>query len=283
MGSAGIKISAGSYDSRNAPDYAYVYNSEWPSLACVFDTVVTVGAAPLFGTVNLTVPHNLGFYPLTIAWLMVNGVCKGRIYSFSSYQTYPLPQSVVNVTFDKTNIYLANQEPYAVQICIKCYNTDITKAVNYTNPRPAPAKLPYDPHYGIKVVKHGQDINSPDLRNFILHSRAQSPALLAVVPGVGLNGGIGGAYYNNPVGYVPWTFGFVNSSGTTYGPMAPGFDPIQSNVLSLGLSLPFQPSSGPALTVNGATIQTFNVNPTPVSLVVLRDPLVATTIVNASY
>lgn len=268
MGSAGIKISSGSYDARTAPDYAFVYNSDWPSLACAFDDLVTVGA-----NATVVVPHDLKIYPLILGWIVSGGINKGRIFSLSgSFESSP--QTDITMSWNRTNITLVNSTANSYQVCVKAYNLDITVASDYTNPKPAPAKLPYDPHFGIKLVKHNKLIDSPDLRDFILHSRAQSPAVLSVVTG---NNTIS---YNNPVGYVPWTFAFYDDGNGNYRGLAPGSQQSGS-IFKLGSGLSSTQGSV-TTTANGAILTSVS-STVSLSLVVLRDPLVASNIVNVAY
>lgn len=288
--SNGIKVTQAGIDARFAADYQYVFNSDWPSLQIAFESLVTVGASQTLPAI----PHGLKFVPLTMAWVIQNNISIGRSFGVSG--TLYGNQTDVQVTFDDTNIYVTNNGTNTYSVSIKSYNIDITKPVDYTLPAPPTIKRTYDPTYGIKVVKYGKSVGSKDLRDFILHSRAQSPALLSVV--TEKNAYVSqptGAYYlyslvySNPVNYMPWTLAFVGTNGVYTG-IAPGtqqsgpiFDlttaveqyltqqPKASNKKGPGAVVTYQDTAGPTITTLSA------------SIVVLRDPLVVPNTIRVVY
>lgn len=273
---AHIRVTQVGVSDPYAADYQYVFNSDWPSLAIAFETRVDV---PYLGSV--TIPHPLKFYPLTMGWTILNGVSIGRTLATSGNLSGP--QNDVTLTFDDKNIYLTNNGVYnqvTYTMSIKCYNIDISQSIDYTLPKLPQVKTAYDPSAFIKVVKYNKSMASNDLRDFILHSRAQSPAVLSIVTKADTNGNIG---YNNPVGYTPWTLAFVGGAGqhTTFAPLAPGEQ--QSGYAFRLLSA----NNAQTLGVPQASIfKSF----TPVypnnsfgSLVVLRDPLIVPTTKTVTY
>ncbi len=254
---AGIQISQIGVDLRYAADYQLIFNSNWPSLQVAFDARISVPAGTTVPT-----PHGLyPIYPLTMGWAILNGVNKGRIFAPS--ENFESPAQIdVQLTFDNENVYLTNTSAIDYEVAVKCYNLDISKQVDYTLPAPPTVKQIYDPTFGIKVVKYGRSIASTDLRDFILHSRAQSPATLSVVteetsPVLG-TGFASAIQYNNPPGYVPWVLAFINGpgSGLPYSPLAPGNQP-----------------SGYLFHLSTQSYIVNSVPPTYGALVVLRDPL----------
>lgn len=265
---AGIQVSQAGVDLRYAADYQLVFNSNWPSLQIAFDYTTDIAAAA-----SLTIPHGLGFYPLTLGWAIKGGVNLGRIFTQSENFENP-DQIAVTLSFDDTNVYLHNTASTTYSVNVKCYNVDISKQVDYTLPRPPVLKTSYDPSFGIKVVKYGSSIASTDLRDFILHSRAQSPALLSIVTEATLplptplTGFTNALQYTNPPGYVPWVLAFINGpgSGLPYSPMAPGFQQTGYRH-GLGTTSYIVNSAGAAYG----------------SLVVLRDPLVVPSTVMVTY
>ncbi len=252
---AGIRVSQAGIDLRLAADYQLVFNSDWPSLQIGFDRVIQVPA-------HTTVPTTHGLspiYPFTMGWVIKNGVNVGRLFTQS--ENFENPDQInVELTFDNTNVYLDNTSGTDYTINVKCYNLDISKQVDYTLPKPPTVKTAYDPTFGIKVVKFGKSITSSDLRDFILHSRAQSPAVLSVVTEPSpLVSNVDAIQYTNPPGYVPWVLAFVQGpgSGAPYTCLAPGFQ--QSGYrFNLSTTSYIQNSAGKAYG----------------SLVALRDPLV---------
>lgn len=253
MATAGIIITQPGVDVKTAADYQMIFNSNWPSLQIAFEGIITVA-----GYSSGQIAHGLGFFPLTMAWFLVNNVSVGRFYGVT--------------TFDINNVYINNSSNAgSVTVSIKCYNIDISKNVDYTLPLPPTYKAPYDSTYGIKVVKNGKNITSTDLRDFILHSRAQSPAVLSVVTET--KGIITGNYvtiqYTNPATYTPWVLGFITPFGNKnlYQCYAPGGNQAAPAFFQIGTkSVIWTNGTGGAGTI-----------------VVLRDPLVISTKVQVIY
>lgn len=272
----GIKITQAGVSVPYAADYQFVFNSDWPSLAIAFEKKIDV---PYNSSV--TVSHGLGFYPLTMGWTILNGVSIGRTFATSGNLSGP--ENDVSLTFDDQNIYLTNNGIYnqvTYTISIKCYNLDISKSVDYTLPQLPVFKHEYDPSAGIKVTKYGKSIGSTDLRDFILHSRAQSPAVLSIVTTPDSNGNIG---YNNPINYTPWTLAFVGGPGqhTTFSPLAPGAQ--QAGYAFSLLSKSQATTQGvPQARIYKSFPLTYPNNSFG-SLVVLRDPLVVPNTKTVTY
>jgi hypothetical protein len=286
---AGIYITQVGSSVTTAADYQFVFNSNWPSLQCAFDQLVTLSPGQ-----SQTLAHNLGFPPFTQGWLLQNGVSVGRIFAVSeSFEGY---QANVTMTFDKTNVYLTNNDSVSWTVNVKCYNLDISTPANYTLPKYPLINQPYDKTTGIKVTKSGKQIKSTDLRDFILHSRAQSPAVLTVITqNQAYNGTTGGAgyfyqlVYQNPANYVPWTFAFIDAGNGTYAGLAPGGQ--QSGfifLLTKSLTGYTTQTNAPSYSAAGASLSYPDVNPPSsttlkASLVVLRDPLLVSGNVQVNY
>lgn len=260
----GIKISQPGFNVQTCKDYELIFNSSWPSLAIVFDKTMAVTTD---GNGNAAIPHSLGFIPLAMGWQFTDN-------------TYSVSDGRFFVNIDKTNIYFptltANTTYY---VNLKCYNIDITVPQNYLYLQPASVNSIYDPTYGVKVVKPNESITSSDLRSFILHSRAASPQVLAVVTEQSasideFNQAV--ISYTNPQGYTPWAFGYAQVNDPNWGeiyewapPVSQSYPSLQYNVLAPNtLSMTLSSSGG--FTSNG-------------SIIVLRDPLFASNSVQAVY
>lgn len=266
----GIFVTQAGVSAPYAADYQYVFNSNWPSLQIAFETKIDVP----YGQ-KLTIPHGLKFYPLTMAWTILNGVCIGRTFAASG--NLSSPQNDVKLTFDNTNVYLDNTAPVynttTYTMSVKCYNVDISTAVDYTLPQYPVVSTPYDPTYGIKVVKYGESIGNTDLRKFILHSRAQSPAVLSIVTKATkdstapLTGSV--IQYKNPAGYTPWVLAFYGGpdASTVYTPIAPGAQ-------QTGYEFVLQGPYGQLASLGGSPSG---------SVVALRDPLVVPNTLRVVY
>lgn len=272
--SAGIRVTQIGVSDPFAADYQYVFNSDWPSLAIAYETVVQVPYTDGF-SVSATVTHGLGFYPLTMGWTVLNGVSIGRTFGPSG--NLSSAQNDVVFSFDNDKIYFVNRGTYnavTYTISIKCYNVDISTGIDYTLPKFPTVSTPYDPTTGIKVSKYQKSIASKDLRDFILHSRAQSPAVLSIVTNVSTNSA-GTKYigYNNPASYTPWVLAFTGGPGQNakYTPVAPGTQQ-DGYLFAIQSATQAKASVFPQARIQAS----FLTNPDNNfgSLVVLRDPLV---------
>jgi len=288
----GIVVTQAGVSARYAADYQMVFNSNWPSLQTAFDTTVTLSA----GT-SQTIPHGLKIYPFTIGTVISNGVSIGRIFKSSASLEITPPTTTITMTFDDTNVYLTSTDSQDYQVNIKCHNLDITKQDNYAFPAPPILKTPYDPTTGIKVVKYGESIGNTDLRKFILHSRAQSPAVLTVetqLSAFNAYNSIGGFYlyviaYVNPANYVPWTFAFYDNGNGRFYCVGPGSQQSTPGFFLVSDVAPYLTQvKQPGLTGAGSVIsytdssdpKTSNIR---ASLIMLRDPLIVASTLQVNY
>jgi hypothetical protein len=247
-----------------AADYQFVFNSDWPSLQVAFEKNVDL---PASGFATTIVPHSLGFYPLTFVHVTASGQYRGRA---------DIGNKDVTCAIGKKGLYIFNSSlTVSYTANIKCYNIDLTKAVDYKLPKFPAVNQPYDATVGIKVAKYGKAINSTDLRDFILHSRAQSPAILSIVTEKSaiaspLGAGYSRIQYTNPASYVPWITGYTSFNGTIFEPLVyfPASWAIQS----------------PGLLINSRTATLdFNSTTGGATLIMLRDPLIVANPVQVTY
>lgn len=260
--SAGIFITQVGASVPTAADYQFVFNSSWPSLQTAVDKTITIGPGAL-----ATIPHTLGFYPLTFAYVMVAGAFIGRA---------SIGNDFVSCRVGKSGVYIDNvslTDTYTVNV--KCYNIDLAKPKDYILPKFPAVNQPYDPTVGIKVAKYGKVINSTDLRDFILHSRAQSPAVLSIATEASqIASPLGGLFrrlsYTNPAGYIPWITAYIGSNTSIYEPLV--YQSANWSVQSAGLTIN-----------NNTTTVDFNPSQGGATLVVLRDPLILPNPVQVTY
>jgi hypothetical protein len=241
-GDYGFKVAQAGISVYNASDYQLLFNSAWPSLTIAFQKTVTNA---VYGQ---GVPHGLGFPPLTMTWVSQKGVILYRYFN----------------DIDNTNVYIndTNIDPSYVYDTV-CYNLDITKAQSSTFFAPPSTPAPYSRDYGFKVPLPGRKIESTDLRDFIVHTRAQSPAVLTVNTTL-LNDGT--IVYSNAQNYTCWVFGYGNAPSSNlyvwanpYNQSIPGIF-ITNNLFRLQLTTGWTGS-----------------------LVVLRDPLFAPNNIQVQY
>lgn len=262
----GIKVSQIGYDVNTAPDYSLAFNSSWPSLPIAKEFTVTL--SPTFdGTFwnfsTQTFTHGLGIYAWANLW-ETNGPNPVGAIKTQRVNT--------NLTLYKNKVVwapytLLSSQPSNITLHVKVYNIDISKPVAYQYINPPVTQSPYDPNFGIKVTKSGKDINSKDLRDFIIHTRAQSPAILSILTEKNADSN-GNVTYTNPQGYTNWVYGYVFfTDHYVYAPAQGQAYPIYQFI-------------------NGTTYQisTKSAGSTyPVSIIVLRDPLFVPAKVQVTY
>lgn len=262
----GIKISVAGVDVRYAADYQLIFNSEWPSTQIGFDTTVTVPSSQ-----SVTVDHNLNFHPFTMGWMIADGLSVGRIG----------PETQVLMDIGVNTIYLANNSLRDFDVNLKCYNIDLTNPADYTLPQFPVIPYKYNPDFGIKVVKYGKSISSSDLRDFILNSQAQSPAILSIITEKGsmtspIDPALQVISYTNPANYVPWIYGFFGHTNS-------GLENLVYTRADYAIQSPLGLTIGQQGTNGLTTTLAFDPDFGGATLVVIRDPLLVANRVEIQY
>lgn len=252
VSTVGFKLSKPGYNALTTTGSNLIFSSSWPSLPIAFETTIISPS-------NATVAHNLKFPPLTFIWTYsadpsgVGTVSKRTIANVDSTNVYNVPTGVTKVD-------------------IKCFQLDISTDIDYTLAPGDTFRSPFDPNYGIKVVKPNKNIGSIDLRDYALHSRAQSPLILAVktqktIPTANLGTAIGNVIqYQNPFKTPAWVYGFIKSSASKY-TYAPYYSQAYPRTFTDGL-----------LSYIGYTGTDIGA-----SLVILRDPMFAPTLTTVQF
>lgn len=253
MSDYGLKISKPFFDVNSAADTDLIFSSSWPSLPIIQEVTLSAG--------ETSYTHNIGFPALCSVWQ------KGS----TDFNAFPDQWSRGGLSsFNDTVVNF-----FAADIThIKFYNIDISIGKEYADLTGDSRPASYDPDYGIKIVKEGESMDSTDLRDYVLHSRAQSPLIKSVVraetTGTGAFGAIGSAVYTESSGELVWVFGFVKGSTGLWSPA------------------PYQNKAYPALIITnsgGSKVYTvdYDFGDTDASIVVLRDPMFSATDVEVTY
>lgn len=184
---------------------------------------------------------------------------------------------------DTTNAYFTSTN--GVSYRVRCFWLDLATDIDYTLAPGDTYNQAYDPNFGIKVVKPQKDINSKDMRDYALHSRCQSPLILAVktektIPAANLATGIGNVIqYTSKLNYPVWVYGFIKLGATLGGSLglpvntyysAPYYAQAYPRTFTDGFKAYIGYTSGGSAD-NGAT------------LVILRDPMFSSTPITAQY
>ena len=273
----GVKISQPGTDARTASAGQLIFNSSWPSLAVVFRKII-----PMPTDYNLqTIPHNLGFAPFIRLWILDSN------YNPVNNLNY----LYANWGVDTQNVYFVLSN-YSIgsYIYIELYNIDLSVDIDYPALPYVQYKSFYDSNYGIKVSKDGKSSNSTDPRNFILHSRYRSPLVKAVKTEATINSSNAGIIvgsntestiqYTNQDNIPTWNYGFIKKGSSSLSLQLP------SGAYEYA---PYYAQSYPVTTTDGIkTSVTYITNSSfgqdlGATIVVLRDPLIASNTVAATY
>ncbi len=271
----GIKISKAGYGVVGANDNDLLFNSSWPSLQIIdiYDYAYPGGFPSSFSS---PIEHNLPFTPLVAIFGRANFDLSGS-GTTSDVSTF----EILDVNEQYIYPASANLGLSAGNFKVVVFNVNITKDIEYPYTDNPSVFSSYNQDYGIKVAKEGRDIDSDDLRDYILHSRAQSPLLLAVktqstIPAS--NTAPDGSkimQYTSPLESVTYSFGFIEFAASGSFPKRYTYAPYQSQAY-------------PVLYSNGIISQLGIITGSSVtgnaSIVVLRSPMFATEdVYNVTY
>ena len=227
----GIKVSQSGYSTTNAPDYALTFSSSWPQVPIIKEFTQTV---PVTITVDPTnggyryyaagpvFTHNLGFFAFAQFWIGYTEPLTGKLSiikpvdSLGMFGSKLTNNTVIPLDYNG-HFPTAIAGPSQVTWHVKVYNFDITIARSYPYKQPPIVPQPYDKDYGIKIVKQNKQITSNDMRDFILHSRCQSPQ----IDSINISDASKNVIYKNTTGYLNWVFGYFTNDGITYQELQP--------------------------------------------------------------
>lgn len=275
----GFKIAKPFFDVNTAGDVDLIINSSWPTLQIIKEQTVAITTEPIVGPLfrwRAFVEHNIGFPPFMAAWAIYADGTEMRLVDIERYTgaisdvnisstTAEIESSGDSTSFNMTHVHF------------KFYSIDLSKEVEYPLIKEAATQVPINNDFGVKFVKEGKSLDSDDMRDFIIHSRCQSPLVQVVKTeqsaerfsdSFGNSGGI--IQYKNPVTYLAWVFGYIKHGDGSYS-VAPYF--------SQGY-----PSTGVDVSTNTYSILFLeNAGDTGATLVVLRDPLFSSNDVEVTY
>lgn len=267
----GLKISKPGFDARTTAGNNMTFDSSWPSLPIAFETVIN---NPFTGGATLaTIPHNLQFPPFCMVWYYYNDASginnvAGRFIPYSNRTNVYI--------YGNTSPFLSN--PSITKLKIRAFQLDLSKDIDYKLAPGDTFNMPYDNNYGFKAAKQGKDITSRDMRDFTMHSRCQSPLVLAVkTDQTSTTANV--VQYTSQLAYPVWVYGFMKMGATgssgigvplnTY-QFAPYYSQAYPKTFTDGFKSYLNWTSG----VNGDNGAT---------LVILRDPMFASTQKTVQY
>jgi hypothetical protein len=259
---AGFKISKPGYDANTSSGSNLVFDSSWPSLPIVFEKTITNTITNPISFTTIAVPHNQQkIVPFAMCWLYGPDPNGGTVGT-APYGVRFIP------AVDRTNIYI-NPDLIGVDIFnatkirVMAFNLDMATDIDPGDT----FELPYDNSYGIKVVKPSKDINSTDMRDFVLHSRCQSPLIQAVKTQATTDSANPTTVsYTNKNASPCWVYGFIES-GQSYAAGVPSGAYIPA---------PYYNQAYPKTFTDGfKSYLDYDSPDTGASLIILRDPMYA--------
>jgi hypothetical protein len=267
----GFKLSKPGYNALNTAGSNYIFDSSWPSLPIAFETTIS---AP-FPT---RIAHGLSYAPFNMVW--ASGTDPSGTANVS--WRFILPADKTYIYF---NTYNFSQQQLAfwgsaTKLKVRGFNLDLSRDIDYALAPGDTFNMPYDPNYGIKLVKQGKDIHSKDMRDFVLHSRCQSPLILAVkTQDTSSPSNPNTVQYTSKLSYPSWVYGFIklgSSFAATVG--------VPANTY---LYAPYYQQAYPSTSTDGTlSYITYASSGSPdngATLVILRDPMFAATQTTVQY
>lgn len=253
-----LKLSQPGYDVRNAGDQNLAFSSDFPILkeayTDIFDHDTLSDSA--FGYYKVF-DHNLGYVPFFLVFNKDSQMVIGTDWAIDEKALY--------VAAGATDI-LGN--PVTGKYRWNIYRLNIFQ--DYRSPVPdikLPAAGGVDFDFGIKVAKRGRDLQSTDLRDFTIHSRARSP-LLHIVDHKEWKDGDAQHIVDPELPYNPICFGFARElvNNKVY------------NMITGGQAAPKLTRQSDKIQIDSGPLATSDT-----SIVVFKDPFVTTNYIKTSY
>jgi len=171
---------------------------------------------------------------------------------------------------DEINVYVPTI--HSGNCLIVIYNIDISVDVEYPYTVQSGGNTTYNYDYGIKMVKQNKDINSEDMRDYILHTRCGSPLILAVKTQDTVNSANPNmVQYTSKLGYPTLNFGYARI-------IASSFLFVTYDGLKRYYNAPLQSQSFPNTVTNGYTTRvSFGTTSDGATVVCLRNPNISST------
>jgi hypothetical protein len=270
--SVGFKVSKPGFNASTTAGENLVFDSSWPSLPIALEVNVP-NTITGFSSPNIVIPHNLGFPPFAMVW---------------AYGPDPNGSGINNVVgrfiamTDDTNVYIngkAEVNPFytnftATKLRVLIYNLDLSTDIDYALAPGDTFNLPYDKDYGVKVTLPGKDISSTDMRDFAIHSRCQSPLILAVKTQQTVSPSNNKTVcYISKLSYPVWVYGFIKAG-------ASGLASSLGVPAATYIPAPYYSQAYPRVFTDGFTayldwIGTGSFQDEGATILVLRDPMFA--------
>lgn len=216
-----IKLAQPGYDVKTAGDENLIYSSQWPLLKIYRQDSFTI---PNIRTTITVAAHDLAYPPVYWFFANTNIVSWDNLtISQDNRSEFFGPIGDGTLSISSTNlIYTANNFPSAAgsaKLYYYIFALDLTKQYNAPIIRIGDVRAGGRTSHVFKVAKAGKSVDSKNLDDYIIHSRARSPLIHSVNPGV-VSEDVGGnskafTVYHN-LGYVPMFFAYTKNTDGSY-------------------------------------------------------------------
>ena len=245
MGDFGAKLSQAGFDVNTAGNQDLLFSSSFPTLK-------EEKTGTYIGVNNnsdvLIYEHNLGYVPFFL--VQVN---KGSGSEMISDNTWFVDENKI-YTRDATN-YKYRWTIYRLPLYQEFFS-EPTQQESITQGG-------FDPDFGMKFAKEGKDLDSTDLRNFTIHSRARTPLVHSVSVKEWHTGDTQHTVQHG-LTYVPLAFGFTQSGVNTFPPYGKTYQVFPSP----------QANPGIGRGIDSVLIGSDPITSAKTSIVILKDPFI---------
>lgn len=218
-----IKLAQKGFDAKTAGDENLIYSSLWPLLKIYKQGSYKTSN---IGVNNLVAEHDLGFIPFF--WYFANTPLAAwqnngpvGVQNRSEYMG-PLGDGNMEITNNKLQFQPNSAFPSTngkAQLYFYIFALDITKEFKAPQVKVGALSGPADNDHVFKIAKEGKSIDSTDLFDYVVHSRARSPLIHSVNPSPGV---IKEFIVEHNLGYLPMFFGFEKTATGSYKAMPTG-------------------------------------------------------------
>jgi len=216
-----IKLAQPGYDVKTAGDENLIYNSNWPLLKIYKQGSYKIGDCAASAVI---IEHDLGFIPFYIYYANTPITSWENFGAIGIEDRADFMGAVGDGTISMTNKQLAYTAPTfsnttgATKLYYYVYALDITKKYEAPIIKVGDISGASENKHVFKIAKHGKDITSKNLDDYVIHSQARSPLIHSVTPS---NGAVTSLVVTHSLGYAPIFFGFLKS-GASYKPLYTG-------------------------------------------------------------
>lgn len=206
-----IKLAQAGFDVKTAGDENLIYSSEWPLLEIYKQDSVTYDVTQD----TILTKHDLGFPPVfwyfsnmsESAWQGSGALNQAKRAEFFG----PVGDGTLGI--DGGQLTYKAGFPFTsgvARIYYYIFALDLTKQFDAPIIKVGALAGGNDGNHVFKIAKHGKNVASKDLSDYIIHSRARSPLIHSVNPS---NGSVKNFVVNHGLGYTPMFFGYVKNNG----------------------------------------------------------------------